>query len=104
MEPNNPKTNIGFLPSPTGLVISNTKTLGKLNLKWKKVLKNSGYLVQWTQDLENPVWPGYTESEKTSASVSGLNPGERYFFRVATLSHAGYDGYTAPVAIWILNQ
>ncbi|MBL0310414.1 MAG: fibronectin type III domain-containing protein [Bacteroidetes bacterium] len=90
------KSPIGILNSPETLVAKQGAAEGSVKLKWKAVKKSSGYRIEVST---NPTqgWPMVYQSEKSSIKIYDLTPGTKYYFRVATLSHAGYEGYS-PVA------
>ena len=96
MELRDPRSPVGILP-PTETVIARPGVAsGSVKLKWKPVRKSSGYRVEATEDPSQG-WPMVYNVEKASLKIFGLTPGTKYYFRVATLSHAGYEGYS-PVA------
>lgn len=98
MQVRSPKNPIGILPVPNLVEAKNRQAYGEIDLKWTAVKKSSGYRIEGSRNMEEG-WPMVWESEKASIRIVGLIPGEVYWFRVATLSHAGYSGYSEPIAI-----
>lgn len=93
-----PKNRIGFLPATEWVRAKNAPDYGDVDLRWKAVRKSTGYRIEGSRNMAEG-WPMVWESEKASVRISGLIPGEVYYFRIATLSRAGYDGYSEPIAI-----
>lgn len=103
-ESRSPRNPIGILPAPAGIEAKNTVVEGRVLLKWSKVQKSSGYWIEWTQDVTQSVWPKATTSKKAKVMIDGLVPGERYYFRVATISSEGYEGYSDVITLRINFQ
>lgn len=99
MDVRNINTEIGILPPPEWMKANLGLMIGNVDLKWKPVKKNSGYRIEWTTDPALVTWPHVSQAEKASATISGLTPGVRYYFRIATLSHAGFNGYCEYVTV-----
>lgn len=101
METRDPKSPVGILSAPAELTIKQGPADGQVKLKWTSVKKNSGYRIEGTT---NPAegWPMVYQSEKARLSIYDLEPGTKYYFRVATLSRAGYEGYS-PIATVRIN-
>jgi hypothetical protein len=97
-----PAARIATPASPTG-VVANAGN-GRVTLRWNAPASNGGsaitrYAVQSSTDggrtWETAAIPAST---RTSASVTGLNNGTQYVFRVAAVNAAGTGAYTAPTA------
>lgn len=84
---------VGFLPAPVGIKGKNMGLIGNIKLQFKPVPKSSGYRIEGTTNPEEG-WPLVMETEKASVLINDLKPGGLYYFRIATLSRAGYDGYS----------
>lgn len=96
MELRDPRSPIGILPPPETVTAKPGVASGSVRLRWKPVRKSSGYRVEVTTDPAQG-WPMVYNVEKASLKIFDLIPGTKYYFRIATLSHAGYEGYS-PVA------
>ncbi|MBL0308814.1 MAG: fibronectin type III domain-containing protein [Bacteroidetes bacterium] len=92
---------IGILPAPATVEVKNTVVTGKVSLRWKKVEKSSGYWIEWTQDITMSVWPNAKTSKKAKVDIADLTLGERYYFRVATISSEGYEGFSDVITLRI---
>jgi len=82
----------------TGLVA--TPSNGKVSLAWTAPVDNGGapvsdYVVQYRQDNATAVWETFSDgvSASTSATVTGLANGTRYFFRVAAVNPVGIGAF-----------
>lgn len=98
MEYRSANTPVGILPAPEPVTGKNGVAVGSVKLKWKRVPKNTGYRVEATTNPSEG-WPIVVEAEKASTTIYGLTPGTKYYFRIATLSHAGYEGYSATIPV-----
>ncbi|MBL0311068.1 MAG: fibronectin type III domain-containing protein [Bacteroidetes bacterium] len=98
METRNAQSPIGILLAPETAIAKQGADEGSVKLKWKSVKKNSGYRVEGSTD---PLlgWPMVYQAEKASLKVFDLVPGTKYYFRVATLSRYGYEGFSPVVTI-----
>ena len=93
-----PKKPVGILPAPEWVIVRVGVATGSAKLRWKANRKSSGYRIEATTD-PSLGWPMVFQSEKASIKIDGLTPGVKYYFRVATLSRAGYEGYGPVVTI-----
>jgi hypothetical protein len=98
METRDAQSPIGILLAPETITAKQGAAEGSVKLRWKVVKKSSGYRIEGTTDPAQG-WPMVYQSEKASIQVYSLTPGTKYYFRVATLSHAGYEGYSPVVTI-----
>lgn len=101
MELRDPQSPVGILAAPAELTIKQGPAEGSVKLKWTSVRKNSGYRVEGTTNPSEG-WPMVYQSEKARLGIYDLEPGTKYYFRVATLSRAGYEGYS-PIATVRIN-
>lgn len=90
-----PRSLIVF-PAATTTTISSLKTEGRsATISWKKQSMNNltGYAVQYAmkKDFSDADDPVYVNKNKTSATIKGLKPGIKYYFRVTTYRHFDQD-------------
>lgn len=89
---------IGILPAPETVTAKQGAAEGSVKLRCKVVKKALGYRIEGTTDPAQG-WPMVYQSAKASIRIYDLTPGTKYYFRFATLSHAGYEGYSPVVTI-----
>ncbi|MBL0308178.1 MAG: fibronectin type III domain-containing protein [Bacteroidetes bacterium] len=90
------KNPVGILPAPEWVKIKSGVVDGSVALRWKANTKSSGYRVEMTTDPAQG-WPTTFDTEKANINIDNLTPGIKYYFRIATLSHAGYYGYSLAI-------
>lgn len=93
MDVNDVRNPLGFLPAPAEVIGKNGGLLGTVDLRWKAIPKKTGYRIEGTTNPSEG-WPIVLEAAKASATITDLTPGVTYYFRVATLSHAGYNAFS----------
>ncbi len=100
MDVRDPKLPLGILAAPDWVNAKNAAEVGHVWLRWKTVKKRLYYHVEWSTDPNLPgEWPNSTVVSKSKALISGLTPGERYYFRIATCSSKGFFGYSKVVTL-----
>ena len=93
------KEKVGLLTSPLGLSTRVSDFSGTIELRWKRVEKNKGYTVYMCSgdpSLPDAVWTPIAMTTKSKCSITDLEPGTFYWFKVATLSAAGTSGFSDP--------
>ena len=93
------KEKVGILTSPLGLSTRVSDYSGTIELRWKRVEKNKGYTVYMCSgdpSLPDAVWTPIAMTTKSKCSITDLEPGTFYWFKVATLSAAGTSGFSDP--------
>lgn len=93
MEVRDPNSPVGILAAPSDFNAVSTRVEGQIKLDWKAVKKRTSYAVEWTTNPDEGQ-PFNAECTKSKMTLNGLEPGVRYYFRVATISAAGTSGYT----------
>lgn len=68
-------------------VRSTSATTNSVSLAWNSVSGAKGYRVEYTKDGSN--WSNINVLGKTSATVSGLDCGKKYYFRVRAFTDSG---------------
>lgn len=83
--------------APTGLSASAGDHEGEIDLIWDKVKGGRSYVLERSPDpLTATSWAHEAVTTKSSATVSGLVSGNRYWFRVAAVTSAGQSGWSGP--------
>jgi len=93
------KAKVGLLPSPSGVQAKVSNYSGTIELRWKRVDKNKGYTIYMCSgDPLKPeaIWTPIAMTTKSKCSITDLEPGTFYWFKVATLSVAGTSGFSNP--------
>jgi fibronectin type III domain protein len=84
--------------APTGLSASAGDHEGEIDLIWDKVKGAKSYVLERSPDPSSATsWAHEAVTTKSSATVSGLVSGTRYWFRVAAVISAGQSGWSDPV-------
>jgi hypothetical protein len=84
-------------PPPEGLLATAGDHDGQINLQWEKVKGARSYVVQQSADPPtNTSWTNSTTVVKPSATITGLTPGQKYWFRVAAVGPRGQSGWSDP--------
>ncbi|MBL0310615.1 MAG: fibronectin type III domain-containing protein [Bacteroidetes bacterium] len=94
MDVNDMKNPLGFLPAPANVRAVNGGLVGTVDLRWDAVAKKTGYRIEVSMNPSEG-WPIVMEAAKASATITDLTPGVTYYFRIATLSRAGYNTFSA---------
>lgn len=88
--------------------ITNIKAVEKteVQLDWSAVSTADSYEIQYTTekryfDTTSGVTSVPVEKDKTTALITGLEPGDEYFFRLRAINDAGESGWTEIVSIII---
>lgn len=93
-----PAHSTGHTIAPTGLSASPGDHEGEIHLTWDRVENARSYAIERSPDpLTATSWAHEAVSAKTSATISGLSSGTRYWFRVAAVTSAGQSGWSNPV-------
>ena len=88
---------IGSLPQPTALAATEGDNEGEIDLSWDKVFGARSYVVEYTPDPITPTgWKSGGVSTKSSKSISSLQSGVKYWFRVAAVGAAGQGPWSDP--------
>lgn len=83
--------------APGGLTATEGDHDGELDLSWDKVNTAKSYEIQQSPDPPTGTsWAHAAVSTKSSATVSGLTSGTRYWFRVRAVTAAGPSGWSDP--------
>ena len=97
MEVRDPSTPIGDLPAPTDLNATVGDHDGQIDLHWDHVRGAKSYLIEKSLDPPTAIsWSVALVATKSSASVTGLTSGTKYWFRVAAVGAAGNSGWSQP--------
>ncbi|MBI5688294.1 MAG: fibronectin type III domain-containing protein [Verrucomicrobia bacterium] len=93
------KKRIGLLPAPDGLKALPGLLAGSVLLRWARVRRRRpSYLVEMSTDPDgNAGWKHVGAFTRRKCTVTGLEPGKEYWFRVATLARAGTGPWGSPV-------
>jgi hypothetical protein len=83
--------------APAGLSASAGDHEGEIDLIWDKVKGAKSYVLERSPDPPTATsWAHEAVSTKSSATVSDLVSGTRYWFRVAAVTSAGQSGWSDP--------
>jgi len=101
---------VGDIPStppnaPT-VTASTGASSGQINLSWTAPSGVTGYVIVYDEDGSSPWSPiqngtpgtGSDVGNTTSTTISGLTPGQRYYFSVAAYNSAGLGNYSSVVS------
>lgn len=70
---------------------------GQMDLSWDTVPQAKSYVIEVSLDPPTATsWKHASVSTKSTATISGLIPGTRYWFRVAAVGVAGQSGWSDP--------
>jgi hypothetical protein len=82
---------------PTGLEVTTGDKDGELDPSWDKVAGARSYVIQISLDPPTATsWTHAGTSTKSSTTITGLNSGTRYWFRVAAVGASGQSGWSDP--------
>jgi hypothetical protein len=85
------------LPAPTGLLATAGAHDGQLKAQWDRVKGARSYVVQQSPDPPTATsWTSSATVVKTKATITGLTPGQKYWFRVAAIGPGGQSGWSDP--------
>ncbi len=89
----------GPLPAPGSVAATVGDGAGEVDLAWPKLAGSKSYVIQYATDPNAPDddWKFSTTCTKSSATVSSLIPGTRYWFRIAATGSAGQSPWSSPV-------
>lgn len=83
--------------APGDLSTSEGDHEGEVDLHWNKIKGAKSYEIQRSPDPPTATsWQHAAVSAKSSATISGLTSGTRYWFRVAAITSAGQSGWSDP--------
>ena len=89
----NAPTPTGPMPQVQNLSATAGDAEGEVDLNWNPIPKNHGYVVQQTADPNNVAsWHQVANSTKSKATITGVLPGSKFWFRVAALDTDGHPG------------
>lgn len=72
---------------------------GEIDLTWDTVPKAKSYVIEKSGDPPTATsWQHAAVSTKSGATIEGLTPGTRYWFRVAAVGSAGQSGWSDPAS------
>jgi hypothetical protein len=88
---------VGLLPAPTGAAASSGDLEGSCDFQWNTVKGKTSFVVQFCADPMSPAgWKQFAVVTKSSATVTGLVSGQKYWFRVAAVGAAGQGPWSDP--------
>ena len=88
---------IGSLPQALALAATEGDNQGEIDLTWDKVYGSRSYVVEYTPDPITPTsWKTAGVSTKSNKSISSLQSGVKYWFRVAAVGAAGQGPWSDP--------
>ena len=83
---------------PQGLAAFVSDTEGEIDLQWDSNANTSNYNIQICPDpLNNSAWTFVKSTPKTSATLNGLQSGQKFWFRVQAVNGNGESGWSDPV-------
>lgn len=84
---------------PAALGVTEGDHEGQLDAHWDTVKSAKSYVIQQSTDPSNAAsWVHVVVSTKSSATISGLVSGVRYWFRVAAVMSGGQSGWSDPAS------
>ena len=85
------------MSTPANLVCLHTDKSTEVPLRWKPVVKQRWYAVEFTQTPDDPdSWKAAGSCSKASYTVTGLKAAEQYWFRVAAGGPLGVSAWSDP--------
>jgi len=89
----------GSLSAPGPVAAATGDDAGEVDLIWPRLAGAKSFVIQYATDPNAPDgdWKFATTSTKSSATVTGLVAGTRYWFRVAATGSAGQSPWSSPV-------
>lgn len=86
-----PAQPIGQLPAPTNLLAKVSDFRGAVELNWDPVHGSRNYTVyiNETDPQDDKAWVPVHATTKSKATITDLDPGSFYFFKVAAYGTAG---------------
>ncbi len=90
---------IGQLSAPMNLYAEAGNNDGQIDLNWEPVRGARSYVVEITTDANVPTsWKHKTNVTESSAAITGLTSGGKFWFRVAGVGAAGQGPFSDPCA------
>ncbi|MBI4712278.1 MAG: fibronectin type III domain-containing protein [Planctomycetes bacterium] len=90
---------IGPLSTPANLYAKAGQNDGEIVLNWEPVRGARSYVVEITTDANAPnSWKHKTNVTESSAAITGLASGSKYWFKVAGIGAAGQGPFSDPAA------
>jgi Fibronectin type III domain len=84
--------------APTALSVSEGDHDGELDLHWNSVKRARSYIIERSADPPtDSSWSQVQVVTRSSATISGLTRGAKYWFRVAAINSGGQSGWSDPV-------
>ena len=77
-------TPVGPLMPPTDINITLTSVAGVMTMRWKRVYRARGYIVQCSPDVQPREWSQIKNTTKTTLTLENMEVGKTYVFRFAT--------------------
>lgn len=93
-EVRNPATKPLLLNAPENVTGRGGKLTGDIFLKWKTNRKAKVNVIECTKDPLNGTWEIVGQTTKSSITISGNNPGQQFYFRVAHINAAGVSPWS----------
>ena len=89
---------VGPMPQITALAATQSDSDGEVDLHWNPIKRGlNSYLIEKTTDPAGQTgWSYAATATKSSAAVTGLTSGTRYWFRVAGVGAAGQGPWSDP--------
>jgi len=92
-----PSHSTSHTTAPTGLHATAGNHEGEIDLTWDRIEKARSYIIERSADPPTPTsWAQEAIVTRSSATVSGLSSGTRYWFRVAAVTSSGQSGWSDP--------
>ena len=93
-----PNTPVGELPAPTDLSLTSGDGAGELDAHWDKVEGAKVYNIRTSTNIDIPImdWPIKKTSTKSSATITGLTSGTKYWVAVTAIGTAGESSPSDP--------
>jgi len=91
-------TPAGPLSAPGPVSATTGDDAGEADLLWPRLAGAKSFVIQYATDpnAADGDWKFATTSTKSSATVTGLIPGTRYWFRIAATGTAGQSPWSSP--------
>ena len=83
-----------ILPAPVGVKAYRNGFSGQVGLKWSPVKGKKVYSIEMADSLVSGNWVPAGYSTKAKVTVTGLTPGQLYYFRVRVINPAGLSDWS----------